>query len=81
MKTDMVKYYYKDLDTGVEVTSSKSLQFGWAVQFHVSKVTAVGNEQFAAGGNEYSVHCGGIAIKVKSDKLKRKDFLFLIGVI
>lgn len=47
----------------------------------LSKVTAVGNEQFATGGNEYSVHCGGIAIKVKSDKLKRKDFLFLIGVI
>ena len=37
MKTDMVKYYYKDLDTGVEVTFSKSLQFGWAVRFHVSE--------------------------------------------
>ena len=37
MKTDMVKYYYKDPDTGLEVTFSKSPQFGWAVQFHVSK--------------------------------------------
>jgi hypothetical protein len=37
MKTDMVKYYYKDLDTGVEVTFSKTAQFGWAVAFHVSK--------------------------------------------
>lgn len=37
MKTDMVKYYYKDLDTGVEVTFSKSPQFGWAVSYHVSK--------------------------------------------
>ena len=37
VKTDMVKYYYKDLDTGVEVTFSKTPQFGWAVRFHVSK--------------------------------------------
>ena len=37
MKTDMVKYYYKDLDTGVEVTFSKTAQWGWAVSFHVSK--------------------------------------------
>ena len=37
VKTDMVKYYYKDLDTGVEVTFSKSPQFGWAVSYHVSK--------------------------------------------
>ena len=34
MKTDMVKYYYKDLDTGVEVTFSKTEQWGWAVGFH-----------------------------------------------
>lgn len=37
MKTDMVKYYYKDLDTGVEVTFSKTAQWGWAVSYHVSK--------------------------------------------
>ena len=37
MKTDMVKYYYKDLDTGVEVTFTKTHQWGWAVQFHVSR--------------------------------------------
>lgn len=37
MKTDMVKYYYKDLDTGLEVTFSKSPQFGWAVSYHVSR--------------------------------------------
>jgi len=37
MKTDMVKYYYKDLETGVEVTFSKTDQWGWAVRFHVSK--------------------------------------------
>ena len=37
MKTDMVKYYYKDLDTGVEVTFSKTDQWGWAVRFHVSR--------------------------------------------
>lgn len=37
MRTDMVKYYYKDLDTGVEVTFSKSPQFGWAVSYHVSR--------------------------------------------
>lgn len=37
MSTDMVKYYYKDLDTGVEVTFSKTGQWGWAVAFHVSK--------------------------------------------
>lgn len=37
MKTDMVKYYYKDPDTGVEVTFSKTEQWGWAVAFHVSK--------------------------------------------
>ena len=37
MKTDMVKYYYKDLDTGVEVTFSKTDQWGWAAAFHVSK--------------------------------------------
>lgn len=37
MKTDRVKYYYKDLDTGVEVTFTKTSQWGWAVQFHVSK--------------------------------------------
>lgn len=37
MKTDMVKYYYKDPDTGVEVTFSKSPQFGWAVSYHVSR--------------------------------------------
>ena len=33
----MVKYYYKDPDTGVEVTFSKSPQFGWAVSYHVSR--------------------------------------------
>ena len=37
MKTDMVKYYYKDLETGVEVTFYKTDQWGWAVSFHVSK--------------------------------------------
>ena len=37
VKTEMVKYYYKDLDTGVEVTFSKSPQFGWYVQYHVSR--------------------------------------------
>ena len=37
MKTDMVKYYYKDLDTGVEVTFTKTPQWGWAVRFHVSR--------------------------------------------
>jgi len=37
MKTDMVKYYYKDLDTGVEVTFSKTEEWGWATAFHVSK--------------------------------------------
>lgn len=37
MKTDMVKYYYKDLETGVEVTFSKTAQWGWAVQYHVSR--------------------------------------------
>ena len=34
MKTDMVKYYYKDLKAGVEMTFSKSPNFGWAVGFH-----------------------------------------------
>ena len=29
----------------------------------LSKVTAVGNEQFATGGNEYSVHCGALQLK------------------
>ena len=37
MSTDMVKYYYKDPDTGVEVTFSKTVQWGWAIQYHVSK--------------------------------------------
>ena len=37
MKTDMVKYYYKDPDTGVEVTFSKTAQWGWAVSYHVSR--------------------------------------------
>lgn len=37
MKTDMVKYYYKDPATGVEVTFTKTHQWGWAVQFHVSR--------------------------------------------
>lgn len=37
MKIDMVKYYYKDLDTGVEVTFTKTSQWGWGVSFHVSK--------------------------------------------
>ena len=37
VKTDMVKYYYKDLDTGLEVTFSKTDQWGWAVSFHVSR--------------------------------------------
>lgn len=37
MKTDIVKYYYKDPDTGVEVTFSKSPQFGWAVSYHMSR--------------------------------------------
>lgn len=37
MKTDMVKYYYKDLETGVEVTFSKTDQWGWAASFHTSR--------------------------------------------
>jgi len=37
MKTDMVKYYYKDLDTGVEVTFTKTDQWGWAVSFHTNE--------------------------------------------
>ncbi len=37
MKTDMVKYYYKDLETGVEVTFSKTAQWGWAASFHTSR--------------------------------------------
>ena len=37
MKIDMVKYYYKDPDTGVEVTFSKTPHWGWAIQYHVSK--------------------------------------------
>lgn len=34
MKTDMVKYYFKCPDTGVEMSFSKSPNFGWAVGFH-----------------------------------------------
>ena len=37
VKTDMVKYYYKDLDTGVEVTFTKTPQWGWAASYHVSR--------------------------------------------
>ena len=37
MKTDMVKYYYKDLETGVEVTFSKTAQWGWGVSFHTNE--------------------------------------------
>lgn len=37
MSIDMVKYYYKDPDTGVEVTFSKTPHWGYAVQYHVSK--------------------------------------------
>ena len=37
MKTDMVKYYYKDLETGVEVTFSKTGQWGWAASFHTNE--------------------------------------------
>ena len=37
MSTDMVKYYFKCPDTGVEVTFSKTEQWGYAVQYHVSK--------------------------------------------
>ena len=37
MKTDMVKYYYKDPDTGVEVTFSKTAQWGWAASFHTNE--------------------------------------------
>ena len=37
VKTDMVKYYYKDLDTGVEMTFTKTSQWGWAVSYHVSR--------------------------------------------
>ena len=33
----MVKYYYRDPDTGVEVTFTKTPQWGWAVRFHVSR--------------------------------------------
>ena len=32
-----MKYYYKDLDTGLEVTFSKTAQWGWAVSYHVSR--------------------------------------------
>lgn len=34
MKTDRVKYYYKDLKTGVEMTFSKTEQWGWVAGFH-----------------------------------------------
>lgn len=34
MKTDPVHYYYKDPETGVEMSFSKSNQWGWAVGFH-----------------------------------------------
>ena len=37
MKIDMVKYYYKDPDTGVEVTFSKTAQWGWGASFHVDR--------------------------------------------
>ena len=37
VKTDMVKYYYKDLDTGVEVTFTKTPQWGWAASFHTNE--------------------------------------------
>ena len=37
MKTDMVRYYFKCPDTGVEVTFSKTPHWGYAVQYHVSK--------------------------------------------
>ena len=37
MSTDAVKYYYKHPETGVEVTFSKTAQWGWAVSYHVSK--------------------------------------------
>ena len=37
MSIDMVKYYFKDLNTGVEVTFSKTEQWGWGASFHVSK--------------------------------------------
>ena len=37
VKTDMVKYYYKDPATGVEVTFTKASQWGWAVSYHVSR--------------------------------------------
>lgn len=33
MKTDMVHYYYKNLETGVEMSFSKSDQWGWGVHF------------------------------------------------
>lgn len=33
MKSDMVKYYYKDLGTGVEMQFTKTDQWGWAVGF------------------------------------------------
>ena len=34
MKTDPVHYYYKDLETGVEMSFSKTDQWGYAVGFH-----------------------------------------------
>lgn len=34
MQNNPVHYYYKDLETGMEMSFSKSEQWGWAVEFH-----------------------------------------------
>ena len=41
MKIDMVKYYFKDPNTGVEMSFSKTEQWGYAVAFHVSKEESI----------------------------------------
>ncbi len=33
MKIDPVHYYYKDLNTGMEMDFSRCLEYGWAVGF------------------------------------------------
>lgn len=38
MKVDPVHYYYKDPDTGVEMSFSKTDQWGWAVGFPNSSI-------------------------------------------
>ena len=38
MKTDMVQYYYKDVETGMEMGFTKTEQWGWSVCFPKSSV-------------------------------------------